>query len=224
MINIESESKIINIETLRKDVNMKTGQKQMDLQVQSRLKILPLNANSGGVLAFSRSHMLFDGGSAWTFLAIWASLAKGDSVKEPAWKQDYLEKLLPGSKLRFGIDFWQASYTLRTQTLEICRVWIETSGIFFKINIPEVCYVNLGFALLNPYWTRINPVFYPYWPRIFVLVWKTPGFHKKHRVYVHTLRILRERVPKVCIYMYCLLQYCAIKIHRHSVQPWVQHK
>ena len=44
--------------------------------------------------------MLFDGGSAWTFLGIWASLAKGDSVKAPAYQQDYMQKLLPGGQNR----------------------------------------------------------------------------------------------------------------------------
>eukprot|EP00435_Cladocopium_sp_Y103_P068517 s592_g31.t1 len=57
---------------------------------------LTIYQDGSGVLAFSRSHMLFDGGSAWTFLGIWASLAKGDSVKAPAYQQDYMQKLLPG--------------------------------------------------------------------------------------------------------------------------------
>ena len=47
--------------------------------------------------------------------------------------------------------------------------------------------------------TRTEPIFNPYQPRIFVLAWKTSGFHEKHRVYVHTLRILREMFPKVYI-------------------------
>eukprot|EP00434_Breviolum_minutum_P030004 symbB.v1.2.026532.t1/scaffold2659.1/size73661/2 len=52
--------------------------------------------DGSGVLAFSRSHMLFDGGSAWTFLGIWASLAKGDSVPKVVWQKEQMMKQVPG--------------------------------------------------------------------------------------------------------------------------------
>jgi hypothetical protein len=53
--------------------------------------------------------------------------------------------------------------TLRTQTLEICRVWLETSGMFDEMKIPRVSYANLSFSFSISYWTRI-----------LVLVWKIP--------------------------------------------------
>ena len=54
--------------------------------------------DGSGVLAFSRSHMLFDGSSAWIFLGIWASFAKSDTVKEPSWRKEEVVKLLPDDK------------------------------------------------------------------------------------------------------------------------------
>ena len=43
--------------------------------------------------------------------------------------------------------------TLRTQTLELCRVWLETSGMFDDMKIPRVSYANLSFSFSISYWT-----------------------------------------------------------------------
>ncbi|CAJ1335846.1 unnamed protein product, partial [Effrenium voratum] len=59
---------------------------------------LTVYQDHSAVLAFSRSHMLFDGSSAWTFLGLWASLAKGDTIREPWWHKDQVEKQVPGDK------------------------------------------------------------------------------------------------------------------------------
>ena len=59
------------------------------------------------------------------------------------------------SYIYLGPLFSSYIYTLRTQTLEICRVWLETSGMFDEMKIPRVSYANLGFSFSNPYWTRI---------------------------------------------------------------------
>ena len=55
--------------------------------------------------------------------------------------------------------------SLRTQTLEICRVWLETSGMFDEMKIPRVSSQTSVFLFqtrTEPYLTRTNPVFYPY--------------------------------------------------------------
>lgn len=52
------------------------------------------------------------------------------------------------------VDMYINIYTLWTQTLENCRVWLGTSGMFDEIKIPRVSYANLGFSFSNPY-TRI---------------------------------------------------------------------
>ena len=80
------------------------------------------------------------------------------SLAEATWK---LPKLGSQGKIwgdfpqKPGICYDMFIYTLRTQTLEICRVWLETSGMFDEMKIPRVSYANLGFSFSNPYWTRI---------------------------------------------------------------------
>ena len=64
---------------------------------------------------------------------------------------------------------------------------LHTWGLLLK---PRFCLFE---PVLNPYLTPITSVFYSCSPRIFVLVRKTTGFHEKHRVYVHTLQILRGK-------------------------------
>ncbi|CAL1126767.1 unnamed protein product [Cladocopium goreaui] len=84
------EKRLLDLATFHRPWSVRQG-----LCAAAAIK-LTIYKDGSGVLAFSRSHMLFDGGSAWTFLGIWASLAKGDSVKAPAYQQDYMQRLLPG--------------------------------------------------------------------------------------------------------------------------------
>lgn len=39
---------------------------------------LTVYQDGSGVLCMSRSHMLFDGTSAWTFLSYWSAIARGE--------------------------------------------------------------------------------------------------------------------------------------------------
>ena len=51
--------------------------------------------DGSGLLAFCRSHMLFDGSSAWTFLSFWASLARGEAAKAPWSGREKMYDLIP---------------------------------------------------------------------------------------------------------------------------------
>lgn len=51
--------------------------------------------DGSGVLCMCRSHMLFDGTSAWTFVAYWSALARGQEPKPPIWDKDQAIALVP---------------------------------------------------------------------------------------------------------------------------------
>lgn len=51
--------------------------------------------DGSAVLCMCRSHMLFDGTSAWTFLAYWSALARGQEPKPPTWAKDQAIALIP---------------------------------------------------------------------------------------------------------------------------------
>ena len=51
--------------------------------------------DGSSILAFSRSHMLFDGTSAWTFLSFWASLARGEAIAAPCSGREKICSLIP---------------------------------------------------------------------------------------------------------------------------------
>jgi len=56
---------------------------------------LTMYKDGSSILAFCRSHMLFDGTSAWTFLAYWASLSRGEFAEPPVWSRDKIVEMIP---------------------------------------------------------------------------------------------------------------------------------
>lgn len=56
---------------------------------------LTIFKDNSAVLCMSRSHMLFDGTSAWTFLAFWSALARGEDAKVPVWDKEQVIQLIP---------------------------------------------------------------------------------------------------------------------------------
>ncbi|CAK9003783.1 Anthranilate N-benzoyltransferase protein 2 [Durusdinium trenchii] len=86
------EPKLLNFATFHRPWSVRNGYSPL-----ISIKLTSYKDGSG-VLAFSRSHMLFDGSSAWIFLGIWASFAKSDTVKEPSWRKEEVVKLLPDDK------------------------------------------------------------------------------------------------------------------------------
>jgi len=59
---------------------------------------LTIYADGSAVLAMCRAHQLFDGASAWAFLAFWSSLARGETVQPPRSDKQLVRDLMPGSE------------------------------------------------------------------------------------------------------------------------------
>jgi len=51
--------------------------------------------DGSAVLCMCRSHMLFDGTSAWIFLNYWARLARGEAATPPHWEKDEVHAVCP---------------------------------------------------------------------------------------------------------------------------------
>ncbi|CAJ1440612.1 unnamed protein product [Effrenium voratum] len=108
---------------------------------------LTVYQDHSAVLAFSRSHMLFDGSSAWTFLGLWASLAKGDTIREPWWHKDQVEKQVPGDKELPELAKRVFNMTLEPSMLNslVKKVLIPTIG-----PLVDTMFLHARYSLYRP--------------------------------------------------------------------------